>query len=454
MNFFERYKSSSKRWNCFSKIDVLGSFDFYTSIISLDSVRPADFDDLANKTIKSREENGPVQLSFSAYEAASKIMPLAIHEYTHFIDSTSTAWGLKHLSMMNNAYLADDRRFGGSETGFHHAKKFFDEVRTLRLPDYYTVVEKNVDPQLPWRNVLTVGFQFGSDGLISDRPIIFARFDKADGTPIARSPLSSIAILEASAMFQEISSTFALIDQLKEDEKIVERNKYTREVKSIIYNPKLTEYTACAHVVANTLNCDDIFVAYRISATLGRIILNIPERLYRKIKVTPEVGEKMGWSSGTDKVIKIINTGLQQCNPGVLFYLLTQLLPTNSASGSANLKSGIESALSLLGTNLEEIQQEAIGEIDFLADELSRSKINSIRKLGLAGKENFSLIDLVSPGLKFNLLQLPPVLLSDGTSRSIFTTPQNKLGTIDLEMLYDELVNGQIWVERFSEACG
>ena len=453
MKLYEKYKLSSKRWNCFSQIDVSGSFDFYTSIISLDCLKLDDFDDLAKKTIRSRERNGSMPLDFFAYEAAAKIMPLAIHEYTHFIDSTSTTWGLKHLSRMNDAYLSDDRRFGGTEKEFHFAKKFFDEVRMFRLPEYYTVVEKNVNPELPWKQALTVGFQFGRDGVISDRPIIFARFNKVNGTPIARSPLSIISILEASAMFQEINAMFGLINQLKEDEKIVERNRYTREILEIVYNPKLTEYTACAHVVANTFNCKDIFVAYRICATISRLILNVSDEIYKKIKITSNIGEKIGLPKGSEKTIEILNTGLKQFNPGVLFYLLTLLMPKNSASSAGDLKSGIDAALEMLGTSRDEIRNEANSEADALSSKLSNSKIDGIRTLSFAGRANFKSIDLFSPSLEFPVLALPPVLLSDSTSKTIFPTPENNLRDLDLDALYDDLINGQIWVERFAEAC-
>ena len=46
MNFYEKFKKTSEKWNCLSKTDVLGSFDFMTLTISLDSLNKDDFDRL------------------------------------------------------------------------------------------------------------------------------------------------------------------------------------------------------------------------------------------------------------------------------------------------------------------------------------------------------------------------------------------------------------------------
>lgn len=42
MNFLEKVKKTSEHWNCFSKADVLGSFDFMTLTISLESLSIKD----------------------------------------------------------------------------------------------------------------------------------------------------------------------------------------------------------------------------------------------------------------------------------------------------------------------------------------------------------------------------------------------------------------------------
>lgn len=67
------------RWNHFSQVDALGSFDFFTSIISLDSLEAKDLLKSANafkgadqKMIRTAGNLTPEQ-----YHAISNVLPLA-----------------------------------------------------------------------------------------------------------------------------------------------------------------------------------------------------------------------------------------------------------------------------------------------------------------------------------------------------------------------------------------
>lgn len=87
-------------------VDILGSVDFSNLIVTFDSLNTTSVTNALrvfnsrfvrpkyiNKILTSRE-----------YLDIEKVLPLAIHEYTHFFDSTSTLWGLKHLNLLNRSY--------------------------------------------------------------------------------------------------------------------------------------------------------------------------------------------------------------------------------------------------------------------------------------------------------------------------------------------------------------
>lgn len=100
----EKLKASRTRLNVLAKCDVMASYDFFTTIVSFDSLSSEDFE----KIIKNRESVQECYLKkeplkFEAYEALSKTQSLIAHEYTHFYDCTSTVWGARYLDMMSNA---------------------------------------------------------------------------------------------------------------------------------------------------------------------------------------------------------------------------------------------------------------------------------------------------------------------------------------------------------------
>lgn len=132
----DKFKDSMKSYKRLLESDTLGSFDFFTSTVCLDSIDSKDFDTF-KKAVASSE-----------YTGLNKVIPLAVHEYTHFIDSTSTLWGLKHLLKMSEAYESNNVK-GGREEEFYKAKQFLEHVRSLRLPEYYTLTAPGIEPTRP-----------------------------------------------------------------------------------------------------------------------------------------------------------------------------------------------------------------------------------------------------------------------------------------------------------------
>ena len=91
---YRRSKAKNSRGNQLSAVDILGRFDFGTTLISLDSLDAKDLSHLAKKNPEDE------RLTDEALCDLRKVLPLAIHEYTHFVDATSTVWGIDHLTKM------------------------------------------------------------------------------------------------------------------------------------------------------------------------------------------------------------------------------------------------------------------------------------------------------------------------------------------------------------------
>ena len=435
----EKLKRKFKSYKRLLEADTLGSFDFFTCIVCLDSVDSSGFEEF-QKARFSKD-----------YSVLSKITPLAVHEFTHFIDSTSTIWGMNHLRKMNEAYCSNNIK-GGTEYEFYKAKSFLEHTRSLRLPDYYTLIDSSKSPTRPWQARITMGKQFSLDGKISENPILFSHFSNAHGDLLARSPVSTVSILEASAMSNEMVARLALINEFDENERLVENGIYQREAFNYIYNQNLTEYSVCVHIVANHLQCEDLFVAFQICLIITRLVLNFPKSLLDTVVGSAEIHELLGIPEGHEFESRM-RTGIKNHNLGILYFLICNALPKDTADSRAKMISGIETALSKICVSLDLISKEAGKEIEEIAGELNSSKLKAIKILSESGVDNFNKIPLISTNLDLSKLSLPTVYLGGGEEVSIFKNESSLLKNVGLDEIFDELYEGQEWVERFSEAC-
>jgi len=439
-------KAKTARWNPFRQVDLLGAFDFYTALITLDSLGAPDLEEVQRNRPTDMQLGKP--LTADQYHALAKVMPLAVHEYTHFVESTSTIWGLRHLTLMNEAYLCDDRR-GGREQDYAKAKAFFDHVRSIRLPDYYTLVDQNEDSTRPWQAQISVGKLFAGSGELSSSPVLFSRFTNASGKGLVRSLISMVSLLESSAMYQEVSTQAHLVAHCEADFRLVEERQFGQKTVNYFYDHRLTEYSVCAHIVANRLGCTDVGVALAYCALLVRISLNASESVFAELSARAPVAEILEIAREHEFVAAMLS-GLRRGDRTVLFYLLASALPVDSLKRGAPVE-GVKVALAALGLDLVELQKSAEQEAAKLAAALDSSRIGPIRALARAGLANMQIISLEKPSMMFSTLHLPAALLGDGSELHVFGG--NGLEKFSISECFDELYAGQSWVERFSEAC-
>lgn len=437
---YEKFKAKNSKSNILSKIDILGSFDFTTCLISLDSIQSSDMKVLSSKELQSTEINFKYR----------KVLPLAIHEYTHFIDSTSTVWGINHLSMMNDAYLSNDR-INRDETLFYKAKKFHNHLAKIKYPKYYTTIS-NLEKQAKWGAYPTIGIIFDSNGQVTDESIMFLRFSSLNKEEIARSPISAVSILEASAMAQEALTEISLLNQLNKDDLKIEQKFYLDKIMSLIYNKELTEYSACVHMLANQQQCSDIIQAFYLVSIITRIVLNCTEEVFDAIIDNDKLTNTFDFPE-TEPFFKRLKDGLKHRNIGVLYYIIVFGLPESSYLNKKSAISGLEQSLNKLEIDIDFIKQSAMKYIEENSKKLIMSNLSAIAQIAKAGKNNFDTIDIISPSLEFDKLNLPKVILGDSTEVLIFKNPNNSLSEFDLDKCFDELAEGESWVHRFSEGC-
>jgi hypothetical protein len=433
-----------------SAVDVLGTFDFSTAVIYLKSLVAADIDHArtALKEFRPAWNDGkPNLMTGQQFATLAKSQPLIAHEYTHFVDTTSTLWGLRHLLLMSEAYGSINL----DESNYYKAREFSGHARIIRLPNYYTVVHKTHDHQ-PWQSIITIGRTFEAGGKISNRPILFSQFLNSDEQAMVRSPVSTVSILEASAMAQEVMNISRLLQLTDPEYRLIEDRELHRKTLQFLYDKNFTEYSVCVHILANKLGCKDALVAFTICSRLTRLTLNFPAVIFDKLAENCPV-EKVLNIPAQHEFSQAVRDGLRCRDLGTIYYLLCNALPANVVESEKHVSPAVATALKVLGTSEDELAIAAQAEAGFLIESLDETKIERIRTLAHAGHENFKSIGLQSGELEFRELNLPPALLGDDTIANIYTGDKNSLSAFDVEGCFFELDDGMSWVTRFSEAC-
>ena len=173
------------RRSALSSPDVQGCTNFDTSIILLSSFEApaASFLRKAMKPPKGTDPNDPARLD--AYR-------LIVHEVTHYLDLTTTLWGLEFLARR-------DRALGGLAIGSHGALKVamlnFSE---LEMHWELTKVHRET-PLTDLEPVCQVHYSQRHGAMVT---VILYKH----GERVAETPLSMLSLLEANALASEVDA--------------------------------------------------------------------------------------------------------------------------------------------------------------------------------------------------------------------------------------------------------
>lgn len=389
----DQISQRKNRINILKNIDLLGQFDFQNLIITLDS--------LSSKDIEFMLEN-------SSFEISKKILPLVHHEYTHFLDTTSTLWGLNHLLLMQNAYSIDYRQHG-EERNFYHGKIFFDYLKRIKLPDYYNQIGKGDNHNTEWKKINSIGILFSQNGRTSTTPIVFTNFISANGDFIARSPFSDLSLLECRATYQETAALLKIISTEDADFQIIEKQRLKNQLQSNLYNKYLTEYSVCTHLVAEKTTDDDILFSLTTANPIARFCLNAPTSVFNKIIQNKSAYKFLQGNTETKRRFEL---GLRNKNRGILYYLIIETMPTLTNKNPDSVIDTLKNTLSKLGVS-KDWQHESKTEANNLRKKILAGKIPLIREIANAGYINLDETINIDKEINFQSLHLPPCYLND-----------------------------------------
>lgn len=262
-----------------------------------------------------------------------------------------------------------------------------------------------------------------------------------------------MSLLEASAMAKEIETRIHLLHRLKKDDRLVEETIVRRETLQNIYNEKLTEYSACFHLMANLQGEKDLAGIARYVGVLTRLVLNVPLIAFSTaLKNINSYKEKFSLKSDDPSLLRM-KRSMELENHGTLFYLICLFLPLGALKGDVVFYKSLDFSLKKLGLSLEKLRRGAVSEMEDLHSSLKDSENQTISELAAAGYSNFKIIYPNELSYPLDKLALPPALLGDFSVNKFSSGDHNLLRDFDLDIAYDNLIDGQIRSENFSEAC-
>lgn len=106
------------------------------------------------------------------------------------------------------------------------------------------------------------------------------------GTDFAKVPFTIESLWETSAMWSEIEYHLDRVGLLDEDQRVVELYNIQAHYEAYLYNPNLFVYSIAAHFTSSFCNLGSILHAFKLSKAISSISLNLPLKLYKKIKKT------------------------------------------------------------------------------------------------------------------------------------------------------------------------
>ena len=444
----ERYRSAQRQGNCF--YDTLGSYCFYTQSIELSSISEDDLAEVSKLAV-AYKASGTRELPQALYEKLKKIQPISAHEYTHFLDSTATLWGLDLLVRLYRAY-----NLGTDETQYFCAKDAQERIEGIKMPPYYSLVEESVPQTRPWRYRISSGSIFDKNGKPSSRQIPFLHFLNAENEFLARAPISLLSMLEASSTFQELSMQAGLIGQLSEDVQAVENALFSQAFTSRLYSSQLTEYSVCTHLVANWHQISDAMVAYYYTATLSRFCLNLRSTDIAKFSILDAVATALSLDGFPQRqeIISRFNASLAVGDRAVLFSVLARTchIPAELPK-RGETRVILSNVCQLFGLTLESLETSA--QEGFLALHEQLANLPNVPP-GLAASclHNFKAQgDIFNVEIEFPSLELPPAVYGDCNPRPALIGGRELFKGFDLWEHFMEVDPKREWVRNFSAAC-
>jgi hypothetical protein len=222
-------------------------------------------------------------------QLAIVVLPLLFHELRHWFDHVATLWGMRRLVSLFNAMNA---RTLDQEVEFWRIVEYQQLLDRDHLSDFYTTTGRNQPPPgYPnrWMYSLTCGRRYDRFGRLDpERPIIFTRYEWADGSPACRVPFSVASLLETGSMAFETEFEAASLEGFPPGERQIERNRIIKERVAELYDVDLGVYTTAVHLIANRMDLYAADEAFPIAGALASLCLNLPDGLFDRLRIPRE----------------------------------------------------------------------------------------------------------------------------------------------------------------------
>lgn len=445
MSYLQRKTGRDNQINSLPNYTAAGSYCFFSQCIELNDLESKDLLAFLD-TSKSIDEN---------YQAILKFGPLLNHEVKHWYDAHSTLWGLRFLSDIyhcrNDLYEAELSGISTELPHFNRQLDLFDRVQYIKFPQYYSTTNPKANKSSPWKYEFSAGIMFSKYGKPTDRNLFFTRFTNKNGELIARVPFSLCALLESSAVAQEINAKVRVIGMIDDPvSRKIESDKLLKDTMAELYNENLVEYSVVAHKISNAFTISNAIEAYNIAAKLTRLILNLPDEIIMSLKP-----KDMLHPNFVNFIIPYENA-LKYIDHGAVFSLFVDSLYTEyQVKGIQVTNDNLDQLLGEffekhLGLTLLEVFGKSKDEVIKICTpvnfDLEKEHINSVFEAGIKLHNDFGLIGSHFIDLDENLI--PDFVLGDGVFVSQTGESQE-----NFENRYFQLTGYFDFLSNFSKAC-
>ncbi len=326
------------KWHPFYNLKTLASYHFDLVTVALDSV-----EDLQLNALKH-----------GATPARNSVLPLAAHEYTHWLDHVGSLWGRRLLATYFRAVVARESQ------DLRQFPNIVDARRQMALAtshSYFRMQGGGSGARPPWKWSISTGLRFDSLGRQSeDHPLMMVRFsvpsdatDDSDRDLIERMPVSAASLAELRAMNAE-GLWIAREAQNLGEKTPADPKRWLAEFQSQVYDPRMLVYTVALHMAANQWKVSLISDALPQAAALAGLALNFPRTLVDRL-VTPDQ-----WRARWGGRVQALAA---QRDPGFIYAALLSAAPKTDAISDAWIDAVLQSALR---TTFDEYRNAVVAE--------------------------------------------------------------------------------------------
>lgn len=241
------------------------------------------------------------------------------HEYTHFLDMTTTTYGLSVTSsIFSGATGFSTGKESSSHLGASIARKALSELQADEMHGEVTGSYRKTWGYREW-----YGNARSYEGDISHILTGTVFLNPENNKEFAKAPFSIPSLMESNAMANEIflCANYVRSKIPGEDEKNTLMAEINSEILELIYHEGFSTYSVCFHRCANSTGNTDIIDASRLSALICDICLNVAPNTLANIAPPPEVIAHVR-ADLRETIINEIKAGSRP----LLFFMLTSLL--------------------------------------------------------------------------------------------------------------------------------